>query len=242
MAYFLLKTCMALAHASVKNKPLLIFGITLIALLMMLPNGVRGAFAEGDHCCIHPFVHGTRTSWTSPPGGQIGCLTSCNDYTLYIDFYYCDNQDDDQRITSLTFEVGDGEDESSYSSVSFPVTWEYSYDGSNWIPYSGSGDIDVPFSGESSPGQIDPKEDPHVIVRVTWHVTGDLGDKFYYRVHFTSAYYTAGTPSPGNAGNHYFWYEICNVPGVPEFALGSEVVTGLGMLVMAYAIRRRRIA
>lgn len=204
-------------------------------LLLILLFGACIAFAEGN---IHPFAHDTTTSYTSPPGIQIGCLTSCTDYTLYIDLYYCDDQDNYQRITSLSFQAGDGihEDDTYWSDVAFPVSWEYSYDGLTWIPYSGTGDIDVLWSGKNAPGQLDGTE-PHVTVRVTWHVTGNLGEEFYYRVHFTTQYPTG---HPGNAGNHYFWYNICG-PSVPEFPLGPEVVAGFSMLVMAYVIKRKRV-
>ncbi len=200
-------------------------------LLLILLLGARIAFAEEGQT-IHPFDHNTTTSYTSPPGKKIGCLTSCTNYTLYIDFYYLDTADQDQRITSLFFQTQSGD------SVPFSVTWEYSNDGGlTWTSYSGTGDIDVPWSGKKAVGQLDGTE-PHTIVRVTWHVTGDIGDKFYYRVHFRSFKYGGEKPGPGNAGNHYFWYEICG-PTVPEFALGPEVVAGLGLLAL-YALRHRR--
>ncbi|MEM3665876.1 MAG: hypothetical protein QW222_02195 [Candidatus Bathyarchaeia archaeon] len=195
---------------------------------------------------IHAFAHFTTTSYTSPPGRQEGCCVACSDTPFLIDFYYFDNSDNDQRITSLTLQAGDGANEGSYegNNVGFSHTWFYRYYNgyaftTDWIPYSGTGDIDVPWSGKTGVGQLTGYE-PRVVVLVRFHITGDLGDRFYYRVHFTS--YKYGTGKPGNAGNHYFWYEICRPPyEVPEFQLQLPVITMLGT-VAAYVVRRRKLA
>jgi len=195
----------------------------LMSMVLVLLVTVQFATASSDGHTIHPFQYGTTISRTSPPGEQLGCLTACTDYTLYVDFYYVDTADVDQQITSLTFETGGG------TPVAFPVTWGYTIDGgTNWFPYSGTGNIDVPWSGKNAPGQLDGTE-PHATVRVTFHVSGSLGEEFYYRIHFTSIYYNDG---PGNAGNHYFWYDICGVPEVPELSLATPLATSLGTILL----------
>ena len=210
--------------------------VTVIMLALLAVPFLGMAFAEGGHT-IHPFQHGTTISRTSVRDGEkIGCLTSGTYYTLYIDFFYVDQGDNDQRINSLSFQSGDGINEASYADVGFAVTWEYSTNGgSSWNSYTG--DIDVPWSGENGVGNVD-VTDPHAIVRVTFPVTGSLGDKFYYRVHFSTYYHIEGNP-PGNSGNHYFWYEICNGVGVPEFQMELPLMTLLGAIAV-FMIRRRR--
>jgi hypothetical protein len=224
-----------------KSKALIMLSLASALLLIATLTANTLAVEEESHT-IHPFAHFTTTSYTDPPGIQEGCCTACSDAAFLIDFYYCDNRDNDQRITSLTLQSGDGSYEHSYKNVSFSHTWFYRYyDGNayttDWIPYSGNGDIDVPWSRKTGPGQLTGNE-PRVVVLVRFHITGKIGDKFYYRVHFTS--YKYGKSIPGNAGNHYFWYEICHVPTVPESQLELPVITMFGAAA-AYIVRRRKI-
>jgi hypothetical protein len=174
-------------------------------------------------------------SYTTPPSIQEGCCTACSEDAFVIDFYYCDNSNNYHNITSLTLQSGDGSDEDSYEDVGFSHTWFYRYyDGyaytTDWIPYSGTGDIDVPWSGKNAPGLLTGNE-PRVVVLVRFHITGEIGDKFYYRVHFTSTH---------NEGNHYFWYEICHVLTVPEFQLELPLMAMFGAIA-AYMVRRIKL-
>jgi hypothetical protein len=50
---------------------------------------------------------------------------------------------------------------------------------SDWISYDGTGDIDVNWSGKNAPGQLTVHE-PRVVVLVRFHITGEIGDEFYY--------------------------------------------------------------
>ena len=88
------------------------------------------------------------------------------------------------------------------------------------------------YSGKSHSSDIVGTE-PHAIVRVTFPVTGSLGDKFYYRVRYKygcDCYYY---------GNHYFWYEICDIP-VPESQMELPLMTLFGV-VAVFMMRRRRL-
>jgi hypothetical protein len=211
-----------------------------IALLVFLVS-ISLVKAPEESFSIHPYDYGTTISYTDTPGKKIGCLTSGTLHTLWVDFYYYGNGDQDQRLTSLTMEVGNGINEDSYVPVAFSVTWEYSIDGEvTWHSYSGTGDIDVPYSGKNGGGLLQ-TSDPHATVKLTFPVSGSLGQTFYYRIHFTSQYYGGNKAGQqGNSGNHYFWYEICHVPGVPEFGIELPLITSAGF-VIAYATRRRRL-
>jgi len=209
--------------------------VMTVLMLVLLAIPFLGSASAWDsyHGDIIAFRHGTTTKSSCPPGYRLGCLTSGTFYTLYIDFYYIDTSDHNQMIHYLYFQRGDGSDGSSYHNVGFTVTWAYSYDGITWTPYSGTGDIDVPYSGKSHSGDIVGSE-PHVIVRVTFPVTGSLGDKFYYRVYFKygcDCYWY---------GKHYFWYEICDIPDVSESPMELPLMALLGA-VAVYMARRRRL-
>ncbi len=219
-----------------KTKSLLSIIALMIFLNIAIGSSIRGVKAEGvDLDTIHPMQYnyvdpdtGKLVSRTSPPGEKIGCLTSGIPHIFYVDFY---STKENEKITSLALQSGDGTNEESYSTVGFSVTWEY-FDGASWISYSGAGDIPVPYSGEGNVGNLQ-LTDPHLTVRVTFPVSGSLGQLFYFRIHFT------GVP---NSGNHYFYYDICNVPsGVPEFPVDLPVVTSIGFTVV-YAVRKKRTA
>jgi len=211
-----------------RSRLYILFSIVVLCVLIARAT----ASPDPDPDTIHPFAYGTTISYTTPPGQKIGCLTSGTSHTLKVDFYYTDTSDLDQRITSLALETGDGTNEGSYVPVAFSVTWEYSIDGEiTWHSYSGTGDIDVPYSGRTNIGNL-LTTDPHATVKLTFPVSGSLGQVFYYRIHFTS--YKYGPQRSGNAGNHYFWYDICAAP-VPEFSFATPLATSIGMILLIAA-------
>ncbi|MEM3055292.1 MAG: hypothetical protein QXM52_06275, partial [Candidatus Bathyarchaeia archaeon] len=97
----------------IKSKVLIMLSLASALLLIATLTATTLAFGEEGHT-IHPFKWLTTESITSPPGYKAGCCTACSDTPFLIDFYYFDDSDNDQRITSLTLQAGDGIDENSY--------------------------------------------------------------------------------------------------------------------------------
>lgn len=212
----------------------------LASALLLMAASILGTMAQGG--MVYPCWQHTITSMTNLPGYDAGCRYQCSDAAFGdIAVYYLDTGDNNWDITSLTLEAGDGVNEASYSSVSFSVTWFYRfYNGyaytTDWIPYSGTGNIDLLWSGKSSVSELPspPTGIPRTMLLVRFHITGEVDECFYYRIRFTT--------NQGTEGNAYFWYRVCSehFPRVPEFHLELPAVTMLGAVAI-YMVHRRKL-